>query len=77
MTDDDFPGPVLAFPETTEGRHGELPTFHMRGRHFATLGWPEPYKVSIALSLEEQERHAQMLSSGDRMPFRYRVQKYE
>jgi hypothetical protein len=55
MTDDDFRRLVLAFPETTEGRHGELPTFHVRGRRFATLAWPEPGKVSIALSLEEQE----------------------
>jgi hypothetical protein len=55
MTDDDFLQFALAFPETTEGRHGQLPTFHVRGRRFATLGWPEPGKVSIALSLDEQE----------------------
>jgi hypothetical protein len=55
MTDDDFRRLVLAFPETTEGRHGALPTFHVRGRRFATLGWPEPGKVSMALGLDEQE----------------------
>jgi len=55
MTDDDFRRLVLAFPETTEGRHGALPTFLVRGRRFATLGWPQPGKVSIALGLDEQD----------------------
>lgn len=55
MTDNDFRRLVFEFPETTEGRHGTLPTFRVRGRRFATLGWPESGKVSIALGLDEQE----------------------
>ena len=55
MTDDDFRRLVLAFPETTKGRHVTLPTFHVRGRRFATLGRPEPGKVSSALGVEEQD----------------------
>jgi hypothetical protein len=53
MDDDDFRTFALGLPETTEGVHAGLPTFLVRGRRFATLGWPEPHKVSIALSLEE------------------------
>jgi hypothetical protein len=55
MTDDDFRSLVLTFPETTEGAHGALPTFLVRGRRFVTLGWPEPGKISFSLSSEEQE----------------------
>jgi hypothetical protein len=45
---------ALSLPEASEGRHGDLPTFLVRGRRFATLGWPEPHKVSMALSPDEQ-----------------------
>jgi hypothetical protein len=55
LTDEDFRGLVLGFPETTEGRHATLPTSHVQGRRFATLGWPEPGKVSSALGVEEQD----------------------
>jgi hypothetical protein len=55
MTEEDFRRLVLAFPETIEGTHDNLPTFHVRGRRFATLGWPEPGWISIVLGLEEQE----------------------
>jgi hypothetical protein len=55
MTDDDFRKLALGLPASTEGRHVGLPTFHVRGRRFATLGWPEPRKVAIVLSLAEQD----------------------
>jgi hypothetical protein len=55
MNDDEFRRVALGLPETSEGEHAGLPTFLVRGRRFATLGWPEPHKVAIALSLEEQE----------------------
>ena len=55
MDDDDFRRFVLGLPETTEGEHAGLPTFLVRDRRFATLGWPEPHKVSLALSLEERD----------------------
>jgi len=46
---------ALSLPETTEGVHDGLATFLVRGRRFATLGWPEPHKVSMALSPAELE----------------------
>ena len=55
MNDDDFRAFVLGRPETKEGQHAGLPTFLVRGRRFATLGWPDPHKIAVTLSLEEQE----------------------
>ena len=55
MTDDDFRAFVLRFPETSESEHEGMPTFHVRGKRFATLGWPKPHKVAIVLGVEEQE----------------------
>jgi hypothetical protein len=55
MNDDDFRTFVLGLPETKEGQHAGLPTFLVRGRRFATLGWPDPHKIAVALSLEEQD----------------------
>jgi hypothetical protein len=54
MTPDAFRAFALGLPEASEGRHGELPTFLVRGKRFATLGFPEPHKVSMALSPDEQ-----------------------
>lgn len=54
MTPDAFRQLALSLPQTSEGVHDGLATFLVRGRRFATLGWPEPHKVSIALSPEEQ-----------------------
>ena len=51
MNDDDFRTFVLGLPETKEGQHAGLPTFLVRGRRFATLGWPDPHKIAVALSL--------------------------
>jgi hypothetical protein len=45
---------ALGLPETSEGVHDGLATFLVRGRRFATLGWPEPQKVAVVLSVEEQ-----------------------
>ena len=55
MNDDDFRTFVLGLPETKEGQHAWLLTFLVRGRRFATLGWPDPHKIAVALSLEEQD----------------------
>jgi hypothetical protein len=50
MYNDDFRTFVLGLPETKEGQHAGLPTFLVRGRRFATLGWPDPHKIAVALS---------------------------
>jgi hypothetical protein len=55
MYNDDFRTFVLGLPETKEGQHAGLPTFLVRGRRFAALGWPDPHKIAVALSLEEQD----------------------
>jgi hypothetical protein len=55
MTDDEFRALALSLPETSQGEHAGLPTFLVRGRRFATLGWPEPGKVAFALSPDELE----------------------
>jgi hypothetical protein len=55
MTPAAFREVALSLPEASEGVHDGLATFLVRGRRFATLGWPAPHKVSMALSVEEQE----------------------
>ena len=55
MTPEAFRQFALGLPEASEGVHDGLPTFLVRGRRFATLGWPEPHKVAMALSPEDQE----------------------
>ncbi len=54
MTPDAFRTFALSLPEASEGAHDGLATFLVRGRRFATLGWPAVDKVSMALSPEEQ-----------------------
>jgi hypothetical protein len=53
--DDDFRTFVLGLPETREGQHAGRPTFLVRDRRFATLGRPDLYKITVALSLGEQD----------------------
>ena len=55
MTPDAFRALALSLPEATEGEHEGLATFLVRGRRFATLGWPQPHQVSMALSRDEQQ----------------------
>jgi hypothetical protein len=55
MTPDAFRQLALSLPQASEGVHDGLATFLVAGRRFATLGWPAPHKVSMALSPEEQE----------------------
>jgi hypothetical protein len=53
MIDEDFRTFALGLPETSEGEHDGLPTFKVRGRRFATLGWPAPHRIAFALDPEE------------------------
>jgi hypothetical protein len=54
MTPAAFRELALGLPQTSEGVHDGLATFLVRGRRFATLGWPEPHMVAVAVSPEEQ-----------------------
>jgi hypothetical protein len=40
MTADDFRSLALGFPETEERAHMDHPDFRVRGKIFATLGYP-------------------------------------
>ncbi len=55
MTDEDFRALALGLPEVGEGRHDGFPTFLVRGKRFATLGWPEAGVVSLVLDTAELE----------------------
>src|SRR5580704_9040248 len=55
MTDEDFRQLALGLPEASEGEHEGCATFKVRGRRFASLGWPAPSQVSLALGPEELE----------------------
>jgi hypothetical protein len=55
MTDEAFRELALSLPETSEGEHEGCATFAVRGRRFATLGWPAPGKVSLVLAPGELE----------------------
>lgn len=55
MTPDAFRAFALSLPGASEGAHEGLATFLVRGRRFATLGWPDLHKVSMALSPAELE----------------------
>ncbi len=45
---------ALGLPETTEGAHEGLPTFHVRGKRLATLGWPDADSVTLQLAAADQ-----------------------
>jgi hypothetical protein len=46
---------ALSLPETSESAHMDHPDFRVRGRIFATLGWPEAGWGMVKLTPEEQE----------------------
>ena len=69
MIDEDFRTFALGLPETSEGEHDGLPIFKVRGRRFATLGWPTPHKVAIVLNPWELDMLlAAGVSSVERAP---------
>ena len=55
MTPDDFRHLALQLPEAIEQAHGKHPDFRVRGRVFATLGWPDDEWGAVRLTPEEQE----------------------
>ena len=55
MTPDDFRRLALGLPETTEQSHMGHPDFRVRGKVFASLGWPDAAWAVVKLSPEEQE----------------------
>lgn len=55
MTPNDFRRLALQLPETVEQGHGKHPDFRVRGKVFATLGWPDAGWGVVKLTPEEQE----------------------
>ncbi len=54
MTADDFRALALALPEATEGAHMGHADFRVRGKIFATLGYPEGEWGMVKLTPEQQ-----------------------
>lgn len=54
MTADDFRSLALSLPEAEESSHMEHPDFRVRGKIFATLGFPDEQWGVVRLTLEQQ-----------------------
>lgn len=54
MTADDFRRIALSLPEASESAHMDHPDFRVRGKIFATLGYPDQDWGMVKLTLEQQ-----------------------
>jgi hypothetical protein len=54
VTADDFRHIALSFPETVEHAHMNHPDFRVRGKIFATLGYPDENWGMVKLTPEQQ-----------------------
>jgi hypothetical protein len=54
MTAADFRSIALSFPETVEHAHMNHPDFRVRGKVFATLGYPDDSHGMVKLTPEQQ-----------------------
>jgi len=54
MTADDFRKLALGFPEASEQAHMNHPDFRVRGKVFATLGYPDDTHGMVKLTPEQQ-----------------------
>lgn len=55
MTAKEFRQIALSFPETSESQHMDHPDFRVRGKIFATMGYPDAAWVMVKLTPEQQE----------------------
>lgn len=55
MTANDFRRLALSFPEAIESAHMDHPDFRVRGKIFATLGYPDRDSGVVKLTPEEQK----------------------
>ena len=58
MTIGDFRRMALALPETVESAHMAHPDFRVRGKIFATLGYPKTGWGMVKLAAAQQKRRA-------------------
>jgi hypothetical protein len=59
MTADDFRRQALSLPEAAEASHMNHPDFRVRGKIFATLGFPGQTWGMVKLTPEQQRRFVQ------------------
>jgi hypothetical protein len=59
MTAGDFRRLALGFPEAIESAHMHHPDFRVRGKIFATLGYPDKDWAVVKLTPDEQRRFIQ------------------
>lgn len=59
MTPGDFRKLALSFPEAIESAHMHHPDFRVRGKIFATLGYPNEDWAVVKLTPDEQKRFIQ------------------
>ena len=55
MTPEGFRRLALSFPEAAEHSHMKHPDFRVRGKIFATLGYPDKTRGMVKLTPEQQE----------------------
>jgi len=55
MTTNDFRKLALSFPEAIESAHMDHPDFRVRGKIFATLGYPNNDSAVVKLTPDEQK----------------------
>jgi hypothetical protein len=55
MTSDDFRTIALSFPAAVESAHMSHPDFRVRGKIFATLGYPDDNWAVVKLTAAEQK----------------------
>ena len=61
LSADDFRALALGLPGATEGVHQGHPDFRLRGKVFATLGYPDDSFGMVKLAREEQARRVRQL----------------
>lgn len=59
MTENTFRRMALSLPEAVESAHMDHPDFRVRGKIFATLGYPEKGWGMVKLTPEQQEQFMQ------------------
>ncbi len=64
MSPDDFRRLALQLPESIEQEHGRHPDFRVRGKVFATLGWPDTEWGVVRLTPEDQEMRVSALPAA-------------
>jgi hypothetical protein len=64
MTAEDFRNIALSFPEAIEHAHMNHPDFRVRGKVFATLGYPDNTHGMVKLTPEQQHDYIKSDPNG-------------